>query len=174
MTSAISTFLESLAPASAGVGLLDSGSSEAEGKPATPPTPPTPPTPADSEMGATAGGRSASNATSAKRSKEPPRAPPADVQRQRVGPGPLPRTPPRPRAPRRPYIRTFRAVAVSGACRQRTRRTAVLAYCSTRYSTRVVRRVAPTHLLPTVLYFTSLYCTQIRDFIFQRAIQKKT
>lgn len=74
MTSAISTFLESFAPASAGVGLLESGNSDAEGKP---PTAPTPPTPADSEIGATAGGRSASNATSAKRSNDPPRAPQA-------------------------------------------------------------------------------------------------
>lgn len=73
ITSAISTFFESLAPTSAGVGLLESGSSEAEGKPATPPTP------APRLMGATAGGRSASNATSAKRSNEPP--PPADASR---------------------------------------------------------------------------------------------
>lgn len=79
MTSAISTFLESFAPASAGVGLLDSGSSEAEGN--------TPPTPPDSEMGATAGGRSASNATSAKRSSEPPRAPPAERRDADTGGG---------------------------------------------------------------------------------------
>lgn len=99
MTSAISTFLESFAPASAGVGLLESGSRLAEGKAGTPPTPP------DSEMGATAGGRSASNATSAKRSNEPPRAPPADASLLRARPGC--RRPP----PARAYIRTFRAVA---------------------------------------------------------------
>lgn len=100
MTSGISTFLESLAPASAGVGLLESGSRLAEGKPGTPPTPPTPP---DSEMGATAGGRSASNATSAKRSNEPPRAPPADASLMGRAHSPLART--------LAYIRTFRAVA---------------------------------------------------------------
>lgn len=107
MTSAISTFLESLAPASAGVGLLLSGSSEAEGN--TPPTAPTPPTPPDSEMGATAGGRSASYATSAKRSSEPPRAPPADarvycLEGRGAGGGAL-----------ATYIRTFRAVAKRSA-----------------------------------------------------------
>lgn len=64
MTSGISTFLESLAPPSAGAGLLLSGSRPACGN-CTPP--------ADSEMGATAAeGRSASNATSAKRSSAPP------------------------------------------------------------------------------------------------------
>lgn len=100
MTSAISTFLESLAPASAGVGLLDSGSRPADGK-GTPP---------DRLMGATAGGRSASNATSAKRSNEPPRAPPADAS-----PEPSRAEPSRARA----YIRTFRAVADNTCVRRR-------------------------------------------------------
>lgn len=108
MTSAISTFLESLAPWSAGVGLLLSGSRPAEGKGAPPPTAPMPP--ADSEMGATAAaGPSASNATSAKRS----------------APGiPLPSTTPVPVSPLllpgasrgASYVRTFRAVAERIQC----------------------------------------------------------
>lgn len=103
MTSAISMFLESLAPVSAGVGLLESGSSAAEPKPA-----PTPLTPADSEMGATAAGRSASNATSAKRSNPaPPLAPPPATRPAHITCSPHP--PPRTTFAR--DIRTFRAVA---------------------------------------------------------------
>lgn len=71
MTSAISTFLESLVPASAGVGLLLSGMREAgAGNP--------------SEMGATAEGRNASNATSAKRSNEPRAGEPSGNNRPRT------------------------------------------------------------------------------------------